>query len=143
MANNFLPETGFVREAQIVGHRGVTEEEAERNKQALNTAWIDFKSKAKVAAKNNADVYAALIELDAKAIEACKTADVKAAAKNIKRCQNKPLRARPQLPGVLPFSRSKWWNGVKKGIYPKPVKLGPNTTVWRVEEIRQLISSIA
>ena len=38
MANNYLPETGFVREAQIVGQRGVTEEEAERNKQALAAA---------------------------------------------------------------------------------------------------------
>ncbi len=38
MANNYLPETGFVREAQIVGQRGVTEEEAARNKAALVAA---------------------------------------------------------------------------------------------------------
>ncbi len=107
MANSFLPETGFVREAQIVGQRGVTEEEAERNKQALAAA---------VSVGDN---------------------------KAIKRCQNKPLRARPPLPGVLPFSRSKWWVGVKKGIYPLPVKLGPNCTAWRVEEIRALIDGIA
>jgi hypothetical protein len=107
MANNFLPDTGFVREAQIVGHRGVTEEEAERNKLALAAA---------VAVGDN---------------------------KAIKRCQNKPLRARPPLPGVLPFSRSKWWAGVKKGIYPHPVKLGPNCTAWRVEDIRALINGIA
>jgi hypothetical protein len=29
--------------------------------------------------------------------------------------------------------------GVKDGRFPKAVKLGPRTTVWRVEEIRDLI----
>lgn len=29
--------------------------------------------------------------------------------------------------------------GAKDGKYPQPVKLGPRTTVWRVEEIRGLI----
>ncbi len=28
------------------------------------------------------------------------------------------------------------------GIYPVPVKLGPNTTAWRVEDIRELIERI-
>jgi prophage regulatory protein len=28
---------------------------------------------------------------------------------------------------------------VKTGRFPKPIKLGPRTTVWRVEEIIELI----
>ena len=31
------------------------------------------------------------------------------------------------------------WAGVKAGRYPKPVKLGPRITAWRVEDIRTLI----
>ncbi|MDF3061663.1 MAG: hypothetical protein K0S06_1772 [Microvirga sp.] len=41
--------------------------------------------------------------------------------------------------GPLPISRSAWWAGVREGRFPKPVKLGPRTTAWRVEEIRELI----
>ncbi|WP_336491297.1 helix-turn-helix transcriptional regulator [Methylobacterium nigriterrae] len=41
--------------------------------------------------------------------------------------------------GPIPVSRSTWWSGVKSGRFPKPVKLGPRTTVWRVEDIRALI----
>jgi predicted DNA-binding transcriptional regulator AlpA len=54
-----------------------------------------------------------------------------------------------RLPGVLapdgpiPVSRSTWWAGIKDGRYPKPVKLGPRITAWRVEDIRALISEAA
>lgn len=41
--------------------------------------------------------------------------------------------------GPIPVSRSTWWAGVKSGRYPKPVKLGPRITAWRVEDIRALI----
>jgi predicted DNA-binding transcriptional regulator AlpA len=41
--------------------------------------------------------------------------------------------------GPIPVSRSTWWQGVKTGRYPKPVKLGPRITAWRVEDIRVLI----
>lgn len=44
---------------------------------------------------------------------------------------------------VFPVSRSAWWAGVKSGKYPPAVKLGPNTTAWRVEDIRALIEQIA
>jgi len=40
----------------------------------------------------------------------------------------------------IPVSRSAWWKGVKDGRYPKPVKLGPRTTAWRVSDIRALIA---
>jgi prophage regulatory protein len=41
--------------------------------------------------------------------------------------------------GPIPVGRSTWWEGVKTGRFPKPVKLGPRTTAWKVEDIRDLI----
>jgi prophage regulatory protein len=41
--------------------------------------------------------------------------------------------------GPIPVGRSTWWAGIKSGRFPKPVKLGPRTTAWRVEDIRSLI----
>jgi prophage regulatory protein len=41
--------------------------------------------------------------------------------------------------GPIPVSKSTWWAGVKSGRFPKPVKLGPRITAWRVEDIRALI----
>lgn len=41
--------------------------------------------------------------------------------------------------GPIPVSRSTWWAGVKTGRYPKPIKLGPRITAWRIEDIRRLI----
>jgi len=48
-------------------------------------------------------------------------------------------KATPPIPPIFPVGRSSWWAGVKSGRFPKPVKLGPKTTVWRVEDIRALI----
>lgn len=41
--------------------------------------------------------------------------------------------------GPIPVSKSTWWEGVKSGRYPKPIKLGPRITAWRAEDIRKLI----
>lgn len=38
------------------------------------------------------------------------------------------------------ISKSTWWEGVRSGRYPQPVKLGPRITAWRVEDIRDLIA---
>ena len=40
---------------------------------------------------------------------------------------------------VIPLGKTCWWEGVKSGRFPKPVKLGPRTTAWKVEDIRDLI----
>ncbi|MGZ4980388.1 MAG: helix-turn-helix transcriptional regulator, partial [Methylobacter sp.] len=50
--------------------------------------------------------------------------------------------ATPPLPAIIPVSKTSWWNGVRSGKYPKSYKLGDKTTVWRVEDIRALISSM-
>ena len=44
-------------------------------------------------------------------------------------------------PPIIPVSKSTWWAGVKTGRFPQPIKLGPMTTVWRVEDIRTLIDN--
>jgi prophage regulatory protein len=51
-------------------------------------------------------------------------------------------RSTPPIPPIIPVKKTSWWAGVKSGRYPKPVKLGPRTTAWRVEDIRALIASV-
>ena len=43
------------------------------------------------------------------------------------------------VPPIIPISKSTLWTWVKDGFFPKPIKLGPRTTVWRVSDIRKLI----
>ena len=51
-------------------------------------------------------------------------------------------KAIPPIPAVIPVCKSTWWEGVKSGRYPKPVKsLGLRITAWRVEDIRALIDA--
>jgi predicted DNA-binding transcriptional regulator AlpA len=44
--------------------------------------------------------------------------------------------------GPIPVSKSSWWQGVRTGIYPKPVKLSPGVTVWRWEDVHALIARL-
>ena len=46
----------------------------------------------------------------------------------------------PPVPAIIPIKKTSWWEGVRAGRYPKPVKLGPRITAWRVEDIRALVS---
>ena len=48
----------------------------------------------------------------------------------------------PQILEIFPISKSAWWEGCRGGIFPKPVKLGPRTSAWRVEDIRALMERI-
>ena len=48
----------------------------------------------------------------------------------------------PQVLALIPIRKSAWWEGCKTGRYPKPVKLGPRTTVWKAEDIITLIDRI-
>jgi prophage regulatory protein len=50
-------------------------------------------------------------------------------------------KAEPPIPPIIPVKKSCWWAGVKAGRFPKPVKLGPRVTAWKVEDIRALIAS--
>ena len=51
-------------------------------------------------------------------------------------------KADPPIPAVIPVSKSTWWEGVRTGRYPQPVRtLGLRITAWRVEDIRALIEA--
>lgn len=45
--------------------------------------------------------------------------------------------------GPIPVGKSTWWEGVNSGRFPKPVKIGPRITAWRVEDIRALIDELS
>lgn len=51
-------------------------------------------------------------------------------------------KADPPIPPIIPVSKSTWWAGVKSGLYPRPVKLGPKITAWKASEIRALIENM-
>ena len=51
-------------------------------------------------------------------------------------------KAKPPIPAKIPVGRSTWWNGVRTGRFPKPVKLSERTSAWRVEDIRKLIARL-
>jgi hypothetical protein len=48
----------------------------------------------------------------------------------------------PPIPPIIPIGKSTWWQGVRDGRYPKPIKIGARATAWRVEDIRALIERL-
>jgi predicted DNA-binding transcriptional regulator AlpA len=51
--------------------------------------------------------------------------------------------ASPPIPAIIPVSKSTWWQGIRSGRFPKPVKLGPRITAWRVTDIRALLDEFS
>ena len=47
-----------------------------------------------------------------------------------------------QVLALVPVGRSSWWEGCRTGRYPKPITLGPRTTVWRAEDIAAFIENL-
>ncbi|MFW5804358.1 MAG: helix-turn-helix transcriptional regulator [bacterium] len=41
----------------------------------------------------------------------------------------------------LPICRSTFLNGVKKGVYPAPVKIGERAVAWRLGDIKNLLKN--
>lgn len=52
-------------------------------------------------------------------------------------------KADPPIPPLIPIKKTCWWDGVRSGRFPKPIKLTARVTVWRVEAIRALIEQAA
>ena len=48
----------------------------------------------------------------------------------------------PQVLTIIPLGKTCWWEGVKTGRFPKPVKLSTRCVAWRVEDIRNLIKQL-
>jgi len=38
----------------------------------------------------------------------------------------------------FPVSKTVWYDGIRRGDYPKPVKLSERTSAWRVSDIEAL-----
>jgi prophage regulatory protein len=51
-------------------------------------------------------------------------------------------KANPHIPPIIPIGKTSWWQGIKEGRFPKPIKLSPRITVWRVEDILALCENI-
>ena len=50
--------------------------------------------------------------------------------------------ANPPIAPLIPVSKSSWWQGVKDGRYPKPVKIGARCTAWRASDIYAYINGL-
>lgn len=46
-----------------------------------------------------------------------------------------------QVLQFIPVGKTTWWNGVREGKFPQPVKLG-RCTLWKAEDIKALIENI-
>lgn len=46
----------------------------------------------------------------------------------------------PSVHRRYPVSKSTWYAGIKAGIYPAPVSLGPRSKAWRSSDIDALIA---
>jgi len=51
------------------------------------------------------------------------------------------LRLKEILRDWIPVSKSHWWEQVKLGNYPQPVKLGRMVTAWRLSDIKNLMNN--
>lgn len=47
----------------------------------------------------------------------------------------------PVILKIFPVGKSTWWQGVKDGKYPKPVRIAERAVAWEVEDIKSLIKS--
>jgi len=48
----------------------------------------------------------------------------------------------PEVLALIPVSKSTWWAGCKSGRFPRPVKIGPRTSVWKGSDILALRKKI-
>ena len=47
------------------------------------------------------------------------------------------------IPPLIPVSAPTWFNGVKSGRFPKPIKFGGRASFWKVEDIKALIKKMS
>lgn len=113
---NQLPETGLLCLAQIIGQTEITEEQAKKNREQ------NEKEKQDAIAK--------------------KRFHLKGTQKGDPKYSRRPTTPRPAIPPLIPVRKSCWWDGIKSGRYPEPVKLGNGRRpFWKVEIILALIAS--
>ena len=49
----------------------------------------------------------------------------------------------PVVIAVLGIGKTTFRRGIREGRFPKPVKIGPRSSAWRVEDIRATIAEIS
>ena len=45
--------------------------------------------------------------------------------------------------GIVPVSPATWWRWVAEGKAPAPFKIGPNTTVWDLDQVEAFLAKCA
>lgn len=53
------------------------------------------------------------------------------------------LRCKTILSDYVPVSRSAWYQGIAKGIYPAPIQLSERSVAWRESDILDLLERLA
>lgn len=106
-----IPETGFLRLPDVIGEDEITAEQAAANREHNKQA-------------------------EAKAIN-----DGRFNKNGKPKYSRWPTKARSATRAIIPVKKSCWWDGVRSGRFPKPVKFG-RCTMWRVEDIKALIESV-
>ena len=52
-------------------------------------------------------------------------------------------KSNPPIEPIIPISRASWYDGVRKGIYPKPIKFGGGRAAfWRADEVFSLADGV-
>lgn len=49
----------------------------------------------------------------------------------------------PEVLQFIPIGATTWWNGIRSGIFPQPIKLGKRSSAWRAEDIHKLITQLS
>jgi hypothetical protein len=107
---NRLPVTGFLRLPDVIGEEEITEEQAAANREYNKQAEAEAIKNGWLD-KNGKPVYS-----------------------------RRPTTSRSAKPAIIPVKKSCWWQMVRDGRAPKPVKFG-RCTMWKVEDIKALIAS--
>jgi prophage regulatory protein len=42
---------------------------------------------------------------------------------------------------IIPMARSTWWQGVKEGTLPQPIKIGAST-FWKASDLQTFIANV-
>jgi|UPI000372E757 predicted DNA-binding transcriptional regulator AlpA len=45
----------------------------------------------------------------------------------------------PDVLAIVPVSETRWYEGIKAGIYPAQVRIGSRSVAWRASDIKKLV----
>jgi len=55
---------------------------------------------------------------------------------------NRTLLRLKDVLAIYPISRTSFYDGIKLGLYPQPLRLGKKTVAWRAHEIEAAIDAL-